>query len=87
MSDTRVVVSLMSMLEKLSVGKRFIALGVASLCLTTVYTHQPDVSVETDPGVHSPFIVDSGEEFLDQIFVEEKSNRICRFIKVKKMKA
>ena len=77
----------MLMLEKLLVGKRFIALGVAALCLTTVHTYQPVSSVETDPGVHSPFIVDSGEEFLDQIFVEEKSNRICRFIKVKKMKA
>ena len=75
------------MLKNSLVGKRFLTAGFASLCLLATNAYQTNVSIETDPGVPSSFIVDSGEEFLDQIFVEEKSNRICRFIKVKKMKA
>ncbi len=75
------------MLKNSMVGKRIIAAGFASLCLFATSAYQSNVSIETDPEVPSSFIVVSGEEFLDQIFEEEKSNRICRFIKVKKMKA
>ena len=80
-------VSLDPMLKNSLVGRRYLAAGIASLCLFATNAYQSNISIETDPGVPSPFIVVSGEEFLDQIFEEEKSNRICRFIKVKKMKA
>lgn len=69
------------------VGRRFLTTGLVSLCLLAVYAYQPKSSFEADPEVPTSFIAGSGEEFLDQIFVEEKSNRICRFIKIKKMKA
>ena len=75
------------MLENSLVGRRFLTTGIACLCLLAAHVYQPKSSFVTDPEVPMPFIAGSTEEFLDQIFVEEKSNRICRFIKIKKMKA
>jgi len=75
------------MLEKSLVGRCIFAAGLLGLSVLAMTMSQPNRANDADSETHLPFVVGSGEEFLDQIFEEEKSNRICRFIKVKKMKA
>ena len=74
-------------MEKPLVVSRFVTSGLVCLGLLAACAYRPESSFEADPEEPMPFISGSSEEFLDQIFVEEKSNRICRFIKIKKMKA
>ena len=75
------------MLEISSVSKKFLLTGSTCVCLLTVNLNQNEISQTADPEAPLPFIAASNDELLDQIFVEEKSNRICRFMKSRKMKA
>jgi hypothetical protein len=74
------------MLEVLALRKRFLMTGTALACLLTANLIPAGSSSSTEPEVPLPFIVGSNEKLLDQIFEEEKSNRICRFMKIRKMK-
>lgn len=40
----------------------------------------------SDPEEPLPFITESNDGLLDQIFEEEKSDRVCRFLKSRKLK-
>ena len=75
------------MFETLVNNKRIFAACSCALFIFTGVVSQPGLSPTTDPEAPLPSIYAANEELLDQIFEEEKSNRICRFIKNRKMKA
>ena len=61
--------------------------AISLICLFAVGLLLLENISKTDPEEPLSFILVSNEELLDQIFEEEKSNRVCRFIKTRKMKA
>lgn len=76
-----------NMLEVSKVKKKVLFAVVGSLCLfaATLFLSGIDSNADSEPSL--PFLLVANEELLDLIFEEEKSNRICRFMKNRKMKA
>jgi hypothetical protein len=69
-----------------SFNNRFLILFTSCVCLFSGTLLEDRVISQDDIEVQLPLFVRSNEELLDQIFEEGKSDRLCRFIKTKKLK-
>ena len=69
-----------------SFNNRFLILCTSFLCLFSGTLLQDQALPSDDFEMQLPLFVGSKDELLDQIFEEAKSDRLCRFIKNKKLK-
>jgi len=74
------------MLKSLFFNNRSLIICTSLVCLFSGTLLQNQVIYEDDFVALLPHVTASKEELLDQIFEEAKSDRLCRFIKTRRLK-